>query len=315
LSFTSKPHRDAFATIAGFVYQVDVTILAWLNLQDKEVLELERGEDLDLIQQKLGIEDVESRVLEQVKRRSGTLTLRTPDALEALANFCEHRSSNPLIRLSFRFVTTMQAGTEQGWSRDRNGIATWEAVRCGEFVEVERTAAIDSIRSVLQTATQPGKVKESDWKCLQDMISSGEAFPDFITNFEWGIASEDYKGVEEQIKSGLIQSRYAKDSETADLLFDRLFVAVFKKLSLPGLKRLTPEDLRDEIEQRRPSSDADRELVRIIRSELTTFERRLQGVEEKVVDSEAQLGALSASIRSIAAASSQPVRGRRDGDR
>ncbi len=34
--FTPKAGRDAFATIAGFVYQVDVTVLAWLNLEDSD---------------------------------------------------------------------------------------------------------------------------------------------------------------------------------------------------------------------------------------------------------------------------------------
>jgi hypothetical protein len=49
-AFIANPNRDASDTIAGFVYQVDVTLLRWLNLQSDEVLELERGEDIDIIQ-------------------------------------------------------------------------------------------------------------------------------------------------------------------------------------------------------------------------------------------------------------------------
>jgi hypothetical protein len=301
-TFTPKPGRDAFATIAGFVYQVDVTILAWLNLQDNEILELERGEDLDLVQLQLECQGPETRLLEQLKRRAASLTLRTPDALEALANFCEHRSSNPRVRLRFRFVTTMPSGTERSWSRDRDGISTWESVRRGEFADAERAVAIDAIRSGLQTAVQPQKVSGAAWSCLQEIVSSEETFPGFIADFEWSVASVDYETVEVQIRNGLIKSRYAENDESADVLFDRLFVAVFKKLSHPGLKRLTTEDLREEIAQRRLSSHLDLELVRFIRTELRTFERRLQGVEEGLGRSEAQLATLSASIRSIAAA-------------
>ena len=124
------------ATIAGFVFQVEVTILRWLDLRDTEVLELERGEDVDLVQQQITCAGIdENRLLEQVKRRSGALTLRAPEVLEALANFCQHRSSNPLIQLRFRFLTTTEAGREQDWDRDINGIATWEAIRQGELGE------------------------------------------------------------------------------------------------------------------------------------------------------------------------------------
>jgi hypothetical protein len=48
-SFILDPLRDASDVIAGFVYQIDLTIQRWLELKEDEILELERGEDLDLI--------------------------------------------------------------------------------------------------------------------------------------------------------------------------------------------------------------------------------------------------------------------------
>lgn len=45
--------RDARAAVRGFVYQVDLTIDRWLHLQADQVLELERGEDIDLVTQSL----------------------------------------------------------------------------------------------------------------------------------------------------------------------------------------------------------------------------------------------------------------------
>ena len=112
-AFIANPNRDASDTIAGFVYQVDVTLLRWLNLQSDEVLELERGEDIDIIQKWLDGGDL--RTLEQVKRRSSSVTLRSADALAAIANFCEHKANNPSARLRFRFLTTGRTGKEKKW--------------------------------------------------------------------------------------------------------------------------------------------------------------------------------------------------------
>jgi len=60
-SFVSDPLRDASDVFAGFVFQVDLTIQRWLELKDEEILELERGEDLDVIQ--LSAEDVPERAM------------------------------------------------------------------------------------------------------------------------------------------------------------------------------------------------------------------------------------------------------------
>jgi hypothetical protein len=121
MALAVNSRRDAWSTIAGFVLQVDITILRWLDLQQTEVLELERGEDLDLVRDLNSTELDENRLMEQVKRRSAALTLKAADALEALSNFCQHRRANPHIALRFRFVTTAQAGKEQGWSGEGSG--------------------------------------------------------------------------------------------------------------------------------------------------------------------------------------------------
>ena len=108
--------RDPHATFAGFVFQVNVTILRWLNLQSGQHLELEAGEDIDLIQAAAaqGLEG--THLLEQVKQLRGKrLTLRSADALEAIANFCQHRSSRPGENLAFRFLTTTSASKERRW--------------------------------------------------------------------------------------------------------------------------------------------------------------------------------------------------------
>src|ERR1700693_863212 len=108
MTFISNPRRDASATIAGFVFQVNVTILRWLELREDEHLELEGGADIDSVQDSLNVGGSGvTRLLEQIKARSGrSVTLRSEEALEALSNFCSHRVANPTSKLKFRYITT-----------------------------------------------------------------------------------------------------------------------------------------------------------------------------------------------------------------
>ena len=99
--FHPLPDRDAWPTIRGYVYQVDQSILRWLDLQQDEILELERGEDIDLVLPGLAESDEElRRRLEQVKHREGNLTLRSPEALAAVASYRAYRTTNSAARLT-----------------------------------------------------------------------------------------------------------------------------------------------------------------------------------------------------------------------
>ncbi len=80
--FITSRSRDAWATIRGYVYQVDFTILRWLSLTGSQQLQLERGEDIDTISRNLeGILKTtpteQQHLLEQVKHREANITLRS----------------------------------------------------------------------------------------------------------------------------------------------------------------------------------------------------------------------------------------------
>jgi hypothetical protein len=93
--FIISRDRDAAPAIRGLVFQVELTILRWLALAPNDILELERGEDIDLIARSIVADEIEaSRLLEQVKHRETRMSLRTGAAREALANFFEHRRAN-----------------------------------------------------------------------------------------------------------------------------------------------------------------------------------------------------------------------------
>ena len=97
MEFNIQPGRDAQPTIDGFVFQVNVTnLLHWLDLTDGEHLELEAGEDIDLVRRETkGMLGELDRTVEQVHKPARAITLRSRKTIQAIANFCGHRSSNP----------------------------------------------------------------------------------------------------------------------------------------------------------------------------------------------------------------------------
>jgi hypothetical protein len=281
MSFAFDQNRDASATIAGFVYQIYTTVLRWLDLHEGEELRLEAGEDIDTVRSDLEAGTYrESRILEQIKRRQGPTTLRSPSALEALSNFNGHRTRNPEVELRFRYVTTALATVERGWTLDQGGVATWEAIRAGELSEDDLLVALDNIRQILQTATKPGNVQEEGWTRFQTAIASKEGLLELIVRFEWSVASDDYPLVEQQIKTALVQSRLASSPEEAQDCFDRLVLFTLRKLSIPGHKALTLPMLRDEVH--RVISDSDRTLLAALQTNLAELNVRMDQVEQRV---------------------------------
>jgi hypothetical protein len=137
VTFNDNPKRDAHRSFAGYVYQVDVSIYNWLRLHDYERLELESGEDIDLIRNAADApEDEQERTLQQLKDLGHSITLRSEEAREAIANFCHHRSIHPNDNLRFRFLTTAAVGKERApWTDLKPGIEFWEDLRTHQIPE------------------------------------------------------------------------------------------------------------------------------------------------------------------------------------
>jgi hypothetical protein len=64
-AFVSKRVRDAWPTIRGFVYQVDMTLLRSLGLPADQILELERGEDVYVVSAVFENPDTEDAAIER----------------------------------------------------------------------------------------------------------------------------------------------------------------------------------------------------------------------------------------------------------
>ena len=157
-SFTLPRDRDAYGSIRGFVYQVDLTILRWLDLDGDEILELERGEDIDRLSTAIdGSPEGFARLLEQVKVCIKNVTLKSAEAVEAIANASEHLANNQKLRLGFRFFTNAKIGRERRhpYPTWKSGLLIWEELRCEAIPADQRDEAIESAPSCLERRGRP----------------------------------------------------------------------------------------------------------------------------------------------------------------
>ncbi|MEK6373546.1 MAG: ATP-binding protein [Acidobacteriota bacterium] len=285
-TFIADPDRDAAAVIRGFVYQVDVTIRRWLGLADTQILELERGEDIDIVARGIAAGEEEQRITEQVKSREANLTLRSPIAVQSVANFALHRERNPTLRLLFRFTTNALPGVEQnaGFPASLPGIIAWERVRgrsAGETEEAELAAALRAFYRDLPQAD----IADDGWQSLQRVVTSAgdHIWLDFLAAFEWSVASDAPALLPSVIREDLVAAGLA-DPSNAEEHYLRLFVHVFRLLTMDGEKSLTRQDLIDTL-SRAADPTAHAQIAALL-DRMSLLEQRMESTERRLSDVE-----------------------------
>ncbi len=246
--FQPPRDRDAYASIRGYVYQIDRTVDRWLDLATGQVLELERGEDIDLVGRMIAGDGacLENRLLEQIKHRETRVTLRAAAALEAIANFHDHRLNNPGVELRFCFLTNAIVGCEQlnPFPDGVPGITLWEQVRTHQLRDSESLATVEHLRRFLANLPRPDGFAEAVWVGWQGYLATVglEEFKEFIERFEWSTGQPDAERLLVALRARVIALGFARDESEADALADRLFVFVTRLLTRAGPKRLTVEE-------------------------------------------------------------------------
>jgi hypothetical protein len=299
MTFLTNLRRDASPTIAGFVFQVNLTILRWLELQEGAHLELECGEDVDTVKKgPNGALAAETRLLEQIKLRSGTsLTLRSKESLEALSNFCSHRAANPTLNLRFRFITNAYSGNEQGWDRPESGIETWMAVYRGRYDDSTQREAVRALRTFLKSCTRPERVSADVWQSLQQVLASDDDthLTEVIRAFEWGMGYGDYPESTNQILAALAGGCPAMTEVEANQTYEHLLAFVFRLLCQPGKKLLTINLLATEL-QTRPVTKDHHAVLQLIRNELDQMSERVDAVETSIARQASEVIALKQTV-------------------
>lgn len=282
--FFAPKDRDAWATIRGFVYQAEVTVERWLDLAAGEVLELECGEDVDRVSRSL-VDDgtLAERVVEQVKYLAANLTLRSPSARAAVAHCYGHRAANPDVRLQFLFTTTAGVGREQSSALPDGvtGIGAWSALRAGT-VDAEATSLYaGEIRRFLTHAGPPDGLSTDEWGAFQGWLlnASDDEFMEVVEALEWVSNASDFAMRRDAIVSILCERSFAADASSAQLMFERLLVAVLTRLSQPGLKQLTRSDLQAVLNVS-ATPEQERQLGRV-RAVIELLDRRVALLEDR----------------------------------
>lgn len=292
---TSTPPstRDAWNTIRGYVYQVDLTIKRWLDLQPGQILELERGEDIDIVDlvshSPTATPEEQSRLSEQVKHRdNSSITLGASEAVTAIAHFIENRRTNPGLR--FLYTTNASVGREQKspMSKEIKAIDAWEQIRQGSLHGTEQNEAVQGIRTILlEKVEKPSKLNEGTWKIFRNFITNpnnDDELLELIRRFEWNTKAPEAQSLGTILERLLIERQHATDNIQAQEQYQKLFVYVFKRLCKREIKRLTVEE-RERLLSQPTLSETDHQL-------LNNVVVWVQALEVRVQEHEVRLGVL-----------------------
>jgi len=293
--FREIPNRAASDALVGYGYQVDLTMLRWLNLRDSETLELECGEDIDtLVDVSRDGKEEFIRRLEQVKVLKGRITLKSPSGVVAfLANSVFHDLSNQNLDLRFLFTTNTLIGKERPSLLPNGvpGLQAWNLLREGHLDSDQATAILSGIRSTLQSQSRPEHVSNEVWSTYCHFLdeSTEEALRSFVFRTEWGTALTEPMAMPAKLMDLLVQLGHCRDAKHAKQMYNCMFVYVFRTLTSTPPRRLESHEIAQFAKLPAISTD-DRGVMELIQSaRMERLGQRVDVVEERVTSIELQM--------------------------
>jgi len=291
--------RDAWGAIRGFTYQVRTTVLRWLELDNSTVLFCECGEDISRIRQRLGSaqptgpEEVE-HLLEQVKHRQKTVTLRSPEVIQTLANFHIARQGRRDREMLLRYTTNAPLGREQqpSFPDSMPGIKAWQRIAAGAAGPDEVRPFLTAFRSLVAGVRVP-KPRSRSGKSIgsfQRFVASAaeDELLCFVRAVEWAVSQPSHHELQTTLEGELVRRGLAPP-RNVQLAAAKLVVVVLDVLSRKGAKRLD-----------RPL------LLRCLEDvHLSTAEAALFSGLQKIEEQLALLPVIASDVRDTKAASSR----------
>ena len=140
--------RQAIDSLRGYAYQALATVLAWIDIGEKDRLYLEVAEDYAKI-----AEGVLRAAQVKDTKRSGSVTLNSVSVRKAVAAFVDLAERNSDIRVELRFITTSKIGKERTVADRPAGMAGleyWRKAATGED--------ISPLRAILESEKFPDSV-------------------------------------------------------------------------------------------------------------------------------------------------------------
>ncbi len=222
--------RQAHTAFAGFIYQIQQTILRWLDLKDDEALFLEGVEDCDIVSS----QDQQAQLF-QFKARTDTVSLGRAEIIETLNNFWTSVTDNPDFRCELRYVTTSPVVAEQRapFGSGISGIERWPQA------QTDRETAT-KIRDYLLTRTGLDAklarfLRGTDLPALQEQ---------FFGRVTWVTSAPTLPALEPEIKCRLVLhgDRHSFTVEASEAAYPEVFQTACMACTRAGARRLTRED-------------------------------------------------------------------------
>ena len=281
--------RDAWGAIRGFVYQVQHTILRWLELPSGSALEPEHGEDIDIVVSALTPGVATHRVRQQITYRERDITLNSPEILAALADFFEHTHSNPNLNLLFQFMTNAQPQRERPslFPMRMPGLKAWGLVANASIplgvIEIDHLKAI---RRTVLDVRRPQDYPEAEWTRFQQFWNdcTDDRLLAFVRCVEIKCGELEPGDLTDQIRGTLVARGRCADQSQARAAYERLFCFVFELLARRGPRRLTPEDLDTALTARlTPAQELLLSQLRLIAESVAKLKPKVEQLEERIV--------------------------------
>jgi len=273
--FNYNENRDAWGAIRGFVYQVELTIEKWISLEDDEILELEKGEDIDVVRNH--IENIEERELGQVKYREGSLTINSISFIEAFANFIVHIKNNPKHKLSLHYITNAEIACEKSaiFIRDKKYIPALEIWQKNQVTqgECDKNELQELLKVVRANISKLKLTKDEILICLQK-IEQDSIFFDLVKRTIISSGKPSINTLSKSIKNQM-KNIHIKNTDTVYYI---LFTYIFKILSKKGRKFLDKSQLLELINNQSRHQD---EYFLSLKSKLITMEKKLDNYHEE----------------------------------
>ena len=211
------PARQAIDSLRGYAYQALATVLAWIDIGEKDRLYLEVAEDYAKI-----AEGVLRAAQVKDTKRSGSVTLNSVSVRKAVAAFVDLAERNSDIRVELRFITTSKIGKERTVADRPAGMAGleyWRKAATGED--------ISPLRAILESEKFPDSVgkfcKARNDKTLRH---------DLIKRIHWDCGKPDFQTLRQEIEKRLVvlgRDLFSLPAPEARRLVNYLVCHVLKK--------------------------------------------------------------------------------------
>jgi hypothetical protein len=218
--------RQATSLFKGIGYQIWQTVLAWMDLDENEILVVEGAEDFDRLNQS-------SATVNQVKNFASPISLRSGCICDALRNYWITRHKNAGRTIRFRLITTATFSIEAGapFGMAKPGLELWNEEAAGTITQHSQHLK-DFLLSDESISTRLAESFPDDIPSLVEHIRllSPESFrSEFLCAIQWLPQQPDVEVIREMVRVSL--HAYGEDMHLLPRDSERALTPLFEHVA------------------------------------------------------------------------------------